>query len=84
MEVIHECCAGPDVHKETVVACLWVRERGPDMPRGTALGNDLRGAPEARGLDPIGGLYARRDGSDWRLLEARLAHAGRRVRTTSG
>src|ERR1700676_2218218 len=28
MEVIHERCAGLDVHKETVVACLRVRERG--------------------------------------------------------
>ena len=28
MEVIHERCAGLDVHKETVVACLGVRERG--------------------------------------------------------
>jgi transposase len=28
MEVIHECCAGLDVHKETVVACLRSRERG--------------------------------------------------------
>jgi len=28
MEVIHECCAGLDVHKETVVGCLRVRERG--------------------------------------------------------
>src|SRR5271156_123626 len=28
MEVIHERCAGLDVHKETVVVCLRVRERG--------------------------------------------------------
>src|ERR1700693_892670 len=28
MEVIHERCAGLDVHKETVVGCLRVRERG--------------------------------------------------------
>ena len=28
MEVIHECCAGLDVHKETVVGCVRVRERG--------------------------------------------------------
>jgi transposase len=28
MEVIHERCAGLDVHKETVVGCLGVREHG--------------------------------------------------------
>ena len=28
MEVIHERCAGLDVHKETVVACLRMREHG--------------------------------------------------------
>jgi len=28
MEVIHERCAGLDVHKETVVGCLRVSERG--------------------------------------------------------
>src|SRR5260370_7422946 len=28
MEVMHERCAGLDVHKETVVGCLGVRERG--------------------------------------------------------
>ena len=28
MEVIHERCAGLDVHKETVVGCLRVRDRG--------------------------------------------------------
>jgi hypothetical protein len=28
MEVIHERCAGLDVHKGTVVGCLRVRERG--------------------------------------------------------
>jgi transposase len=28
MEVIHERCAGLDVHKDTVVGCLRVRDRG--------------------------------------------------------
>jgi hypothetical protein len=28
MEVIHKRCAGLDVHKETVVGCVRVRERG--------------------------------------------------------
>jgi transposase len=28
MEILHERCAGLDVHKETVVGCLRVRERG--------------------------------------------------------
>src|SRR6516225_4431990 len=28
MEVIHERCAGLDVHKETVVGCVRVSERG--------------------------------------------------------
>jgi transposase len=28
MEVIHERCAGLDVHKETVVGCARVRDRG--------------------------------------------------------
>jgi transposase len=28
MEVIHDRCAGLDVHKETVIGCLRVRERG--------------------------------------------------------
>jgi transposase len=28
MEIIHERCAGLDVHKDTVVGCLRVRERG--------------------------------------------------------
>jgi len=28
MEVVHNRCAGLDVHKETVVACVMIRERG--------------------------------------------------------
>ena len=28
MEIIHKRCAGLDVHKETVVGCVRVRERG--------------------------------------------------------
>ena len=28
MEVLHQCCAGLDVHKATVVACLGVQEGG--------------------------------------------------------
>jgi hypothetical protein len=28
MEILHRCCAGLDVHKKTVVAC--VRTVGPD------------------------------------------------------
>ena len=28
MEVVRERCAGLDIHKETVVGCIWVRERG--------------------------------------------------------
>lgn len=28
MEVLHQCCAGLDVHKTTVVGCLRVQERG--------------------------------------------------------
>jgi|ERR1035437_1620275 transposase len=33
MEVIHERCAGLDVHKETVVACVRVREGGGEVRR---------------------------------------------------
>ncbi len=38
MDLIHACCAGLDVHKETVVAC--VRRAGPDGPVGREVRTD--------------------------------------------
>jgi transposase len=35
MDIVHRCCAGLDVHKKTVVAC--VRRLGPDGSAGTSV-----------------------------------------------
>ena len=43
MDVIHERCAGLDVHKETVVGCLRVRERWAPRPGAeNEIGKDAR------------------------------------------
>ena len=84
MEVIHERCAGLDVHKETVVACLRVRERDEVRREVRRWATTTRELLELGGLAAAGGLHARRDGSDRRLLEAGVAHAGGRVRATAG
>jgi hypothetical protein len=68
MQVIHERCAGLDVHKETVVACMRVCERGEAK-------REVSRAFGARGLAAGGGLQARRDVSDRCLLEACVARA---------
>ena len=77
MDILHRCCAGLDVHKKTVVAC--VRRVGPDgtvsrevRTFGTMTAELLALADwlEAQGVTP------RRHGIDRRLLEAGLQPAG--------
>ena len=85
MDIIHACCAGLDVHKKTVVAC--VRRVGPDG----AVSREVRtfGTMTARVAGPV--RLARgprrspgRHGIDRGLLEADLQSAGRRFRGHPG
>jgi len=77
MEVLYPHCVGLDVHKDSVVACVRHMVEGKVTNYGC---EDLQdhdfGTDVAIGLAFVGGLYAHRDGSDGRLLEAGLAHSG--------
>ena len=73
MEVLYPHCAGLDVHKETVVACVR------HMVGGTVK-REVRTLPPPQafcpgGLAGIRGLHRGGHGGDGRLLEAGLACA---------
>ena len=84
MEVVHERCAGLDVHKETVVGCVRVRERGEVRHEVRRFATITAGVG-AWGLAAARGLHPRGDGSDRGLLEAGVAaRTGERVRADPG
>ena len=86
MEIIYDRCAGLDVHKKTVVAC--VRRVGPDgrvAPRGPHLRHhDRRPAGPGRLARRPQGVTPRRHGVDRRLLEAGLPPPGGPLRGDAG
>ena len=84
MKTLHKRCAGLDVHKAEVVACVRLiskrkveREvrRFPDDDTGII--GACRVAGECK-------MHGRGDGSDGRVLEAGLAHFGRALCAHSG
>ena len=85
MDIVHPCCAGLDVHKKTVVAC--VRRLGPDGSPQTSgphlRHHDRRPARPGR-LARRRGRHPRRHGIDRRLLEARLPPPGGSLRADAG
>ena len=72
MNVMHERCAGLDVHKETVVACRRGMEGARVVARQGFCDHDT-GTAGAGGLGAGGGLHARGDGVHRGLLEAGVA-----------
>ena len=65
MEVLYPHCAGLDVHKETVVACMRHMVGGTVKREVRTFDTILAGIRE---------LHRRGHGGDGRLLEAGLAH----------
>ena len=63
MEVIHERCAGLDVHKETVVGCLRLLDRGQVQHEVRRFADPYGGAVRARGLAAASRLQPGCDGS---------------------
>src|SRR4029077_6650191 len=96
MKTLHKRCAGLDVHKAEVVACLRLiskrkveREvrRFPTTTQGLlalAEGREKGGVTARAAEGGKGGMRARGDGSDGRVLEAGLAHFGRALCAHSG
>ena len=73
MEVLYPRCCGLDVHKETVVACLRLVIDGKVVKEVRTFSTTTAGLM-ALSEWLAEQLYAHRDGGDWRLLEACLAH----------
>ena len=85
MDLIHPCCAGLDVHKKTVVAC--VRRVGPDgrVGREVRTYGTMTGRPDRAGrLARRRGRQPRRHGVDRGVLEAGLPPPGGPVRGPAG
>ena len=84
MEVIHERCAGLDVHKETVVGCLRVRDRGEVRREVRRFATTTAGLLELGDwLRQAGCTHVAMEATG-RLLEAGVARTGERVRTDTG
>jgi hypothetical protein len=73
MEVLHPHCAGLDVHKDTVVACVRHMVNGIVKREVKTFDTTHQGSSRLGGLAGFGGLHARGDGGDRGLLEAGLA-----------
>ena len=85
MEVLHPHCAGLDVHKDTVVACVRHMDGWQGKPRRQDVQDDDPGTDGTVGLAVRARMHAHRHGGDGRLLEAGVAHSlRRRVRTGAG
>ena len=80
-DIITEGCAGLDVHKKEVVACLRLAIRGKATYEVRRFPTTTRGLLELCGLAGAGRLRACGDGGDGCLLEAGLAHIGKAVPT---
>ena len=75
MEVLYPRCAGLDVHKDTVVACVRLVADGHGADRGSHVRHDDTRTAGVVGLADRARLHPRRHGGHRRLLEAGLAHA---------
>jgi hypothetical protein len=75
----HKWCAGLDVHKVEVVACLRLISKRKVEPGGAPFSDEHAGIIGACRVAGERGMHARGDGSDGRVLEAGLAHFGRAV-----
>src|SRR5262249_36399909 len=84
MEVIHERCAGLDVHKETVVGCVRVSERGEVRHEVRRFATTTAGLLELADWLRQAGCTPRGNGSYWGLLEAGVGHPGGGVRADPG
>jgi transposase len=83
MEVIHERCAGLDVHKETVVGCLRVTERGEVRHEVRRFATTTAGRLELGDwLRQAGCTRVAMEATG--VLEAGVAHTGGRVRADPG
>ena len=83
MEVIHERCAGLDVHKETVVGCVRVRDGGEVRREVRRFATTTRGLLElADWLREAGCTHVAMEatGVSWKPV----ARSGERVRAAAG
>ena len=73
MNVMHERCAGLDVHKETVVACRRVMQGARVVREARTFATTTRGLLALADWLREAGLHARGDGVHRGLLEAGVA-----------
>ena len=84
MEVIYPRCAGLDVHKQTVVACVRIAGDGAPLQEVRTFATTTSGLLAlADWLDSLR-RRARRDGGHRRVLEAGVARARRPLRAGAG
>ena len=83
MDQLIERCAGLDVHKATVTACVRVPGRDWDAA-GTHVPDDVWRTPRTTGLVGRASGHPRGDGEHRRLLEADLLHARRSLYVSAG
>ena len=74
MEVLYPRCAGLDVHSRRVNACVRVAAGRHAHDRASGVCDDDGGPARSGGMADRGGLHARGDGGDRRVLEAGVAH----------
>jgi hypothetical protein len=74
MEVLYPRCCGLDVHKETVVACLRLVIDGKVVKEVRTFSTTTASLMDFVGVADRKPVHAYRNGSDWCLLEACLAH----------
>src|SRR2546425_10450835 len=77
MAVIYSRCAGLDVHKQTVVACVRIASDGPPLQEVRTFAYYHLGAAGPGRLARILRRRARRHGGHRRVLEAGVARARR-------
>ena len=85
MDVMHERCAGLDVHKATIVACVRTVTGGKVNRECRTFDTTTAGLLALLAWLHGIGLHSRGDGGDRRLLEAGMEHPQRRrLRTDAG
>ena len=84
MEVIYPRCAGLDVHKQTVVACVRIAGDGPPLQEVRTFDTTTSGLLALCRLARVLRRRTRRDGGHRRVLEAGVARARRPLRAGAG